>query len=217
MSTSPIGRVFPAVAGSALVKVGIPTGDNFSMFDGSVPVASLLSLPYKVYIALLTQSGGDNPGEANYTNLLPLVIGQTYKISASTDADFTNVGAPNNDIDTCFVATGDTPKSWGTDGALLFNLGAPTVTILENTLGVLPTWFYDSEGMYHCSTYADVFTTGKTYIQMSMGDFNGGTSNVFLNKSVTSPTYFGIKVCSSAGVKIDSGLYDTALEIRVYN
>ena len=61
MSTSPIGRVFPAVAGSALVKVGIPTGDNFSMFDGSVPVASLLSLPYKVYTALLTQSGGNAP------------------------------------------------------------------------------------------------------------------------------------------------------------
>ena len=44
MSTSPIGTVFPAVADSALVKVGIPTGDNFSMLDGSVPVASLLAM-----------------------------------------------------------------------------------------------------------------------------------------------------------------------------
>ena len=42
MSTSPIGTVFPAVADSALVRVGIPTGDNFSMLDGSVPVASLI-------------------------------------------------------------------------------------------------------------------------------------------------------------------------------
>lgn len=41
MSTSPIGTVFPAVAPSALVKVGIPTGDGFSMLDGSVPVESL--------------------------------------------------------------------------------------------------------------------------------------------------------------------------------
>lgn len=42
MSTSPIGTVFPAVADSALVRVGIPTGDGFFMFDGSVPVASLI-------------------------------------------------------------------------------------------------------------------------------------------------------------------------------
>jgi len=42
MSTIPIGTVFPAVADSALVRVGIPTGDGFSMFDGSVPVASLI-------------------------------------------------------------------------------------------------------------------------------------------------------------------------------
>lgn len=42
MSTSPIGTVFPAVAESALVRVGIPTGDGFFMFDGSVPVASLI-------------------------------------------------------------------------------------------------------------------------------------------------------------------------------
>ena len=41
MSTSPIGTVFPAVAPSALVKVGIPTGDGFSMLDGLVPVESL--------------------------------------------------------------------------------------------------------------------------------------------------------------------------------
>lgn len=41
MSTQPIGTLFPSVAPNALVRVGIPTGDGFSMLDGSVPVESL--------------------------------------------------------------------------------------------------------------------------------------------------------------------------------
>jgi hypothetical protein len=41
MSTQPIGTLFPSVAGNALVRVGVPTGDGFSMLEGSVPVESL--------------------------------------------------------------------------------------------------------------------------------------------------------------------------------
>jgi hypothetical protein len=68
--------------------------------------------PYRVFTALLTQNGANDP------NLLinnPLTIGVTYEI-LSTDldtADFTNVGAPNNNVGTKFVATGETPNSWG--------------------------------------------------------------------------------------------------------
>ena len=43
MSTSTIGTIFPAVPGSALVKVGIPQAGGFTMEDGLVPVESLLS------------------------------------------------------------------------------------------------------------------------------------------------------------------------------
>jgi len=46
-----------------------------------------------------------------------LIIGATYKITANTGSDFTNVGAANNLINTVFVATGTTPTAWGT-GAL---------------------------------------------------------------------------------------------------
>jgi hypothetical protein len=41
MSIIPIGTVFPAVAPSALVRVGIPTGDGFYMNEGSVPLESI--------------------------------------------------------------------------------------------------------------------------------------------------------------------------------
>jgi hypothetical protein len=42
MSIIPIGTVFPAVAPSALVRVGIPTGDGFYMNEGSIPLESII-------------------------------------------------------------------------------------------------------------------------------------------------------------------------------
>ena len=47
--------------------------------------------------------------------------------------DFTNVGAPNNSNGTSFVATATTPTAWG-GGVLSYDVGAPVVTILENTI-----------------------------------------------------------------------------------
>lgn len=44
-----------------------------------------------------------------------LIVGKYYRIvNNSGSADWTNVGAPNNDQDTVFKATGTTPTSWGT-------------------------------------------------------------------------------------------------------
>jgi len=44
-----------------------------------------------------------------------LIIGQGYTINrVSSGMNFTNVGAPNNNQGTYFVATGTTPASWGT-------------------------------------------------------------------------------------------------------
>jgi len=98
-----------------------------------------------VYTALLNQSGGDNPLSLTTGDL---VLGVTYRIVFSTGADFTNVGAPNNTIDTYFVATGTTPTSWGSDGELSYNTGAPISTVLENTLGSQVAWVYAGVGGY---------------------------------------------------------------------
>ena len=114
----------------------------------STQITIASKLPYKSYVALLTQSGGDNVEGISGT---PLTIGRTYRIDTS-DApsgnwDFTNVGAPNNDIGTYFIATGTTANNWGTNIVLGYNTGAPVVTVLENTIGNI--WFtYTDVGRY---------------------------------------------------------------------
>ena len=120
-------------------------------------------LPYKVFTALVTQSGGDvliyGPDSDSPQ---PLQIGTTYKIEANNGGDFTNVGAPNNLTGTYFLATGTIPNSWGVPGdtQLSSNAGAPTAIVLENTIGNI--WFtYQADGTY--SIVSDsLFTVNKT-------------------------------------------------------
>lgn len=70
-----------------------------------------VSRPYKVYTALLTQSGGDDERDIDGGGL---TIGVTYLIlDNSGGADWTNVGSPNNEIGTYFVANEVNPNSWG--------------------------------------------------------------------------------------------------------
>jgi hypothetical protein len=158
-----------------------------------------------VYTALLTQSGSD--GIAQGISSSPLIIGATYYIedNGGSGWDFTNVGAPNNDLFTYFVATGENPNSWGIDGQLGYTPGAPVVTVLENTIGNI--WFtYDSSGFYFMQSDG-LFTSNKTWVQ-----------NVIINNSPdivsfgTSPTV--IEISSSSG---DSNLSNTPIEIRIYN
>ena len=118
---------------------------------------------YKVFTALVTQSGGDvliyGPDSDSPQ---PLQIGTTYKIEANNGGDFTNVGAPNNLTGTYFLATGTIPNSWGVPGdtQLSSNAGAPTAIVLENTIGNI--WFtYQADGTY--SIVSDsLFTVNKT-------------------------------------------------------
>lgn len=120
---------------------------------------------YKVYTALLTQIGGDNI--VNISSLDPplLSIGTTYTITINDGTgDFTNIGAPNNNPGTSFVATGTTPTNWGTpdDVGLSYNTGAPIVTVLENTIGNI-WWTYLTAGFYIANSDG-LFTAGKVYI-----------------------------------------------------
>lgn len=105
---------------------------------------------YKVFTALLSQNGPSNTGILLSQNSPNLVVGVTYQIQdyGGSGWDFTNVGAPNNDLFTSFIATGTVPNSWGTDGQLAYNTGAPIVAVvLENTIGNV--WFeYENIGRY---------------------------------------------------------------------
>ena len=164
--------------------------------------------PYKVYTALLTQRGGDSP-----TGIVsgPVTKGVTYHISG-IDGDFSNVGAPNNNSGTFFVAINDeVPNSYGTSN-LKFNEGAPVVTVLENTIGNI--WFtYNNTGEYYCRSN-DLFITDKTAV------FGG-----YYYASTEINAYYDSPSMSTSEFLIITGdpnaangyLQNTPIEIRVYN
>ena len=110
----------------------------------------------------MTQSGTSSTQNISTGNL---TVGVTYFINNNIGGDFTNVGAPNNDNGTYFVATDTTPADWGINlsgDTLTFDTGAPVVTVLENTIGNI--WFsYDNDGDY-LATSDGLFTTGKTFL-----------------------------------------------------
>lgn len=164
---------------------------------------------YRVYTALLTQSGGSDNFALTNGNI---VIGVTYLIDNNTAADFTNVGAPNNTVGTYFVATGTTPNSWGTSGALSYDPGAPVVTVLENTIGNI--WFtYDGVGNYTIVSN-ELFVENKSWYTIFTGDLKNNDlyQEMFIN-SISS-----INIQSfSGGTNANSVLTNVPIEIRVYN
>lgn len=175
--------------------------------------------PYKVYTALLTQSGGDN---LQYIDTGTLTIGVTYLIyNNSPGMDFTNVGAPNNDVATYFVATGTTPNSWGTPPGpgfqiLRYNTGAPVVTVLENTLGNI-TFIYQSSGDYSISG-SNLFTINKTwgFASSLIDQANMSIEPVLLN--INDGDENTIYIRTQGGDYNGDGLLNkTPIEIRVYN
>ena len=168
--------------------------------------------PYKVFTALLTQTGGNNP-QAQMSGSLE--IGRTYRIDDQSGGtwDFTNVGSPNNDIGTYFVATGTTPNNWG-NGTLIYNLGAPIVTVLENTIGNI--WFtYVHVGNYDLNSNG-LFTENKTvqFINSPLGLDEG----ILLIANVGN-TDSSIRLTSTnKDPAFVNGYFDnTPIEIRVYN
>ena len=175
--------------------------------------------PYKVYTALLTQSGGDVPSVFQNLDNGSLVVGVTYEISSyEAGDDFTNVGAPSNANGVQFVATGTTAASWSGATELNFNHGAPVVTVLENTIGNI--WFtYNNFGSYQL--YSDgLFTIGKTtaIIGSAMESILNGALSSIVDGGFNS--IFNIAtavIIAGAASPIDDQLVNTPIEIRVYN
>lgn len=173
---------------------------------------------YKVYTALLTQSGGDS---ANAVIDLPLVIGITYEIidNDGDTADFTNVGAPNNTVGTFFLATGTTPNSWGVNllGQLEYNDGAPVATVLENTIGNI--WFvFNGDGVYQINVTNGWNSANTWYGTSGVGDVgvlnvNPGNTTMSLGNNNLTIVCFN----NDYTVTINNQLFNTPIEIRVYN
>lgn len=195
--------------GSALVN---SQKEIFTMQDVADTVR-----PYKVFTALLTQSGGDDP-HIQYIGTdygSTLTIGVTYTIESNDTTDFTNVGAPNNDVGTYFIATGTTPANQNDNGntSVIYNLGAPVATVLENTIGNV--WFsYTDIGIYSCNS-VDLFGL-KTFTLAGTRDgytCNSDGENQFFKSGESQIVILTFNDVSSLE---DGNLYNTSIEIRVY-
>jgi len=182
---------------------------NFLVSD----LVNLIAKPYKVFTALLTQSGGsDMRGKDSGI----LTIGVTYQFAnPSIGIDFSNVGAPNNNVGTYFIATGTTPNSWGEaeglgDTLVTYDLGAPTATVLENTIGNV--WFtYGGVGQYFANS-SGLFTINKTFF------VSGFTSQTFLLSTNIDDNQIGLSAFDTLSASFDNNLlYNTPIEIRIYN
>jgi hypothetical protein len=182
------------------------TSTLFSLKEAATP-------KYKVFTALVTQSGGDefigiSSGE--------LTIGVTYEINLDNSGDFTNVGAPNNNQGTYFVATGTNPNSWGTN-SLKYNTGAPVVTVLENTIGNL--WFnYVDIGYYKLSSESLFTNLKSTSIMQTPTDGGDRTAPGLYTTYFDGESDFYISTFKVSDISaVNDYLLNTFIEIRVYN
>jgi hypothetical protein len=212
MATVPSGQKFHTVAstvvttnlGSALANA---QREIYTMEDITSTVR-----PYKVFSALLTQNGGSVPSSLSNN---PLTIGVTYMIddNGGSGWDFTNVGAPNNEVGTYFVATGTTPNNWGgPNGNLYYNLGAPVATVLENTIGDI--WFsYIGDGYYLVSS-DDLFTDKITVFSGARTSGWDGLSSI--DSTNYSNSSFNLSTVNNSDSPANGLLDNTPIEIRVY-
>ncbi len=174
---------------------------------------------YKVYTALLTQQG---ESETEYISNGSLTVGRTYTIVdvPADGCDFTNVGAPNNDSGTSFVATGTEPNKWGTpnegENTLSYDLGAPVAIVLENTIGNI--WFsYEGSGIYIINNPEGWNITKVWYGTSGLGE--SGALNINPGRVTMSFETDLIIVCYNNDYTsaINGQLINTPIEIRVYN
>lgn len=178
--------------------------------------------PYKVFTALITQQGGDDIQNINIGaagSISPnLVIGVTYTITLNDGGiDFTNVGAPNNDPGTSFIATGETPGNQpsGTGADLTFNNGAPVATVLENTIGNV--WFeYNTAGLY--TAYMPPFPEQKQVVFSPTSAYKVSSKEFYINIS-NNPIDGEVTIVTTDGTSTadNDAISDFPIEIRVYN
>jgi len=191
------------------------TGGTFNVTGFYIPSATTA---YKVFTALLTQSGGDNTQYINWDdNPNTLTIGVTYTITENTATDFIPNGAPNNGVGTSFIATSSVVK-WDKSNTgpnqVSYNTGAPIATVLENTIGNV--WFtFVFDGQYNINKENN-FDSSKTAIFIGPPTWDGGDYYFQAGPDGVSPIYLVSKYLPT-GLNVNGAFLNTTIEIRVYN
>ena len=189
-------------------------GDGYVLTSDANGVGSWKTPTYKVFTALLTQSGGDSPdsinGQDNFNK------GETYEIVANpNNEDLTPYGAPNNNVGTYFICNANVPAYTFTYNLQLgYNSGAPVATVLENTIGNI--WFrYNDYGYYNVFSNL-LFIENKTTIFFGPSNNDESTdSAITIDYYSFNNEQFGFRTYRDGGL-VDSQLYNTPIEIRVY-
>jgi len=179
---------------------------------------------YKVYTALLTQSGGDDSlglwgdGDGDLTSAAQ---GTTVLITANpNNTDYSFIGAPNSNEGTYFVLTQNISYTdLDVDTIFDINLGAPVVTVLENTIGDI--WFtYVDTGYYQVNSN-ELFTADKTTAILSPNLYIESGADVYTNYISWSSVESNLGIITAYNNAYqDSTLNNNGnvmLEIRVYN
>jgi hypothetical protein len=207
---------FPASSNSGKIILGINNSNQLQATNSSGQSVGVTGLPYQVYTALLTQTGGSDP-----LNQVSGAVtkGVTYTVDEYfADTDFSNVGGGTfaSPISPFVATSNDTPTNYN-GSTLDYNSGAPVVNVLENTIGNI--WFtYEFDGAYNINSNG-LFTDNKTINTLNQ------TSNI---SSQNDTQYFAyctsngesiliITLLDSTLTNVNSVLFNKLIEIRVYN
>ena len=211
-------RVVTSAPDDALVPIGIRTETRDDKYTTvAIKKSDLITAPepaYKVYTALLTQSGGSI---INYLYSGSLVKGVSYTVtSATSNCDFTNVGGPSgvSGAGLSFVATENLePNNW--DGSELeYNEGAPVAIVLENTIGNI--WFtYEGIGTYNLNSDGGFGISKYDVYRPVVTSFNGNSFVPYTWYWINTNT---INLNSIDGIELNNDSDNPlSIEIRVYN
>jgi hypothetical protein len=197
-----------------LLPVGLkdPKRDD-GYLAGAISVEDLVTQitptpSYKVFTALLTQSGGDDlkfmQGDGG-GDISSATKGTTVQIFANiNNINYSSIGAPNSNVGTYFILTQDiTLSNLDNDTIFSLNIGAPVATVLENTIGNI--WFtYNDVGNYSANSDG-LFTADKTY--PLFGGYYSGENWIC--------SYGNTNIIELIGSN-NGSLYTIPIEIRVY-
>jgi hypothetical protein len=179
--------------------------------------------PYKVFTALLTQSGDDDPRSMQGDgggDISSATKGTTVQIFANiNNINYSSIGAPNSNVGTYFILTQDiTLSNLDNDTIFSLNIGAPVATVLENTIGNI--WFtYNGVGNYSANSDG-LFTTNKSIILSIPNQYVESPSDLY-NYQAYNTGIDSFNLTSFMNYLSEDGLYggyaQNTIEIRVYN